>query len=199
MFSLATAARLFAQQPEGFDPHKRFEFNITGPNADQIKETLLANAKKAEDQWAEEHKFQGPKALDEEEAAFLQRAEDAMRIRTLEREIQELAELEEYQRVVKEKVYTIDSVQNIANSVPPPTKSEAPADNPVIKLVKSNNTKAKDTKKKRAKVQIISQTKRKHDEISPVIPTQEKQPKIEPKEVKEESGGLLGLEGYGSD
>ena len=57
MSHMANAAKLFAHAPEGFDPHRAPEIKLTGPNAEKLKAVLLANARKAEEQWAKEHKF----------------------------------------------------------------------------------------------------------------------------------------------
>jgi len=130
---MASAAKLFAHAPEGFDPHRAQEIRVSGPNADKIKQTLAANALKAEQQWAEEHRFNGPKAVDDDELAFLQRLEDSKKLRIIEKELEELSEIETYHNEVKSKVYTVEPIVHALVNTPvaPITKIDAPSTNPV--------------------------------------------------------------------
>jgi len=206
-----SAAKLFAQQPEGFDPHRQKEYNLSGPNADKLKETLAANARKAEEEWAAEHKFQGPKPMDDDEAAFLQRTEDTLKIRRLEREIEDLSEVEMFHREVKTKVYSTEPV-TAAILAPPPSilKLNNPEANPVISIFSQIKSNPKKDEKKKI-ITIVHQKKRKtdwedneEDEKSKDNSKKEtKEPAKKTKQVvkkkDEPPNALLGLADYGED
>lgn len=176
--SLTGAAKLFAQPQDGFDSRR-----IEQMANSALKETLMANARRAEEQWAEEHKMGmiqfiwnnvlgGIKCVDEDELAFLDKIEDARRLKILEREIADLSELEKYhvfiscillivlQQEIKSKVYnnTITTASLLEPAVVPTKLDNKPAANPVVQVAKTAVT----TQKKTATVKIVP-TKRKQE------------------------------------
>jgi hypothetical protein len=66
--------------------------------AKALFEQLKENREKAEEEWRETHKFRGPRALDEEDVAFLveyNRSRQLQKLQQLEHEKEELAKFEE--------------------------------------------------------------------------------------------------------
>eukprot|EP01119_Soliformovum_irregulare_P015669 TRINITY_DN4438_c0_g1_i3.p1 TRINITY_DN4438_c0_g1~~TRINITY_DN4438_c0_g1_i3.p1 ORF type:complete len:200 (-),score=53.88 TRINITY_DN4438_c0_g1_i3:197-796(-) len=157
------AARQFAHPPEGFDPQKAPSWEQGASSA--LKEILAENRKRAEDEWAEEHKFQPPKAMDEDEEAFLKKHEEQRRLRFLEREIADLHEIEQFENDVREKVYTVQAPAILETSVIPQPKTEKKSAIGV-KIVKRSKTDASKTDSKKESNDIHGKKVSKQDQTS---------------------------------
>jgi len=68
-----------------------------------LKEILEENRKRAEEQWNDEHRFRGPKTLDAEEIDWMKAKEDEKRLKYLERELEELGELQQFSKQQSER------------------------------------------------------------------------------------------------
>jgi len=76
----------------------------SGQDSKSLKEILDENREREEEKWNEEHKFQPPKALDEEEYQFLNRKEDEYRLKKLEEQIEEQRELEIFDKTIRSRL-----------------------------------------------------------------------------------------------
>ncbi|PRP81203.1 hypothetical protein PROFUN_02037 [Planoprotostelium fungivorum] len=99
-----------------------------------LKEVLEDNKRKAEDQFNDAYKLRGPKPLDDDEADFLQSRENEKRLKVLERELEDMAEIEQWENDIRTKVYKVPTptVEEVIS--PPPTS--APVKNTAAKKVK---------------------------------------------------------------
>jgi len=82
------------KQPSNLNRQEPRSTHLSGQESKSLKEILDENREREEEKWNEEHKFQPPKALDEEEYQFLNRKEDEYRLKKLEEQIEEQRELE---------------------------------------------------------------------------------------------------------
>eukprot|EP01116_Phalansterium_solitarium_P005993 TRINITY_DN18304_c0_g1_i1.p1 TRINITY_DN18304_c0_g1~~TRINITY_DN18304_c0_g1_i1.p1 ORF type:complete len:208 (-),score=45.27 TRINITY_DN18304_c0_g1_i1:25-648(-) len=178
-----------------------------------VRDVLEANKAKAEEEWAKEHKYRGPSALDQDDVAWIQANEDRERLRKVEEELETLDALGAFQNDVKKKIFEIP--KDTADPSPPPNRAPtslsalsskaapvAPAKKPAamtsfIKIV---------PQKKRASTESAAtvspqQDKKAKTVTEPDPPTTQRQSsKTTPEAENSDAGSaLLGLSGYGDD
>jgi len=146
-----------------------------------LKEVLDDNRKKAEEQWEDEHKYLGPRPLDDDEVAFLTSKEDEERLRMIEKQLEDLQEVQQFQSEVKKLVYELPKQQT-----PNDTKKQEP----------QQITKKRTADIKQPTIRIVAQKKRKTEGENDEQDTEKK-----PTKPNSKTGGsaLLGLVDYGDD
>eukprot|EP01114_Cavostelium_apophysatum_P022981 TRINITY_DN8505_c0_g1_i1.p1 TRINITY_DN8505_c0_g1~~TRINITY_DN8505_c0_g1_i1.p1 ORF type:complete len:177 (-),score=29.41 TRINITY_DN8505_c0_g1_i1:10-540(-) len=146
-----------------------------------MKEILEENKRRAEEQYEIETKLRGPKALDQDEVHFLKAKDDERRLKYLERELDDLAELDRFNNDIRKKVY------------------EVPRDLPEVAPVEPSTEEVKPVviSKKAVMPGVVIVSKKRKNEDNKSSSKGDKAAKKAPEKPKQATNALSSLADYG--